>query len=193
MTFSNNVWWTRKARIQAEKRLLANALQSEMLLLWYSFCGVAASIYYLKFDSDSDLAGISWVVYSVLILAITGFISGRAFKERAVLMKDSYVALKTIHSNVNSGDDASCVAEYEKVLGLSENHLECDYDIALCREYWTCHLAKDERTQLKPGFDRRPTWYHLVSVVLRLIVRAVALLLLYTLPIILFVILKLLP
>ena len=179
--------------MQAEKRLLANALQSEMLLLWYSFCGVAASIYYLKFDSDSNLAGISWVVYSVLILAITGFVSGRAFKERAVLMKDSYVALKTIHSNAISENHESVMEDYEKVLGLSENHLESDYDIALCREYWTCHLDKDESTQLKPGFDRRPTWFHITGVVLRLFFRAIMLVLLYALPIILFAILQMLP
>jgi len=71
MAFADNVWWTRKARIQTEKRLLSNALQSQVLLLWYSFSGVAVSIYYLKATaSNQDLAGVAWVVYSVLVLSI---------------------------------------------------------------------------------------------------------------------------
>ncbi len=48
MAFSDNIWWTKKARIEAEKRLLMYSFQSQVLLLWYSFSGVAASIYHLK-------------------------------------------------------------------------------------------------------------------------------------------------
>jgi len=188
MSFSNNVWWTRKSRIQAEKRLLDNAVQSEILLLWYSFFGVATSIYYLKFSTNGDLAGISWVIYSVLLLAITGFVSGRSFKGRAELFKDSYEALQPIYekTRVEDYDIESATKEYESILGLCENHADIDYTIALCKEYSTSHLPAEKDTKLKPNLDRRPTWYHWVCFVRWIALRYVTLILLYTLPVLLF-------
>jgi hypothetical protein len=38
----DKIWWTKKSKIEAEKRLLANAFQAQILLLWYSFVSVAA-------------------------------------------------------------------------------------------------------------------------------------------------------
>jgi hypothetical protein len=33
----DKIWWTKKSKIEAEKRLLANAFQAQILLLWYSY------------------------------------------------------------------------------------------------------------------------------------------------------------
>ena len=99
MAFSDNIWWTKKARIEAEKRLLMYSFQSQVLLLWYSFSGVAASIYHLKNGTSSEEM---WVIYSVLTLCISVFISGLSFKERAALIKDSYEALNTLYYKVKS-------------------------------------------------------------------------------------------
>lgn len=202
MAFSDNVWWTRKARIQAEKRLLSNAFQSQLLLLWYSFFGVAVSIFYLKFTPSAgqeDLAGISWIVYSVLVLSMSGFIAGLSFKERASLIKESYETLNTFHHKAkeDNADIEKISAEYEQIMGLCENHTDYDYYLALCLEYVTCNVPLDPKTKLKQkkdsngkiteGLDRSPTWYHWLSITWWLAKRYVLLTLLYLLPAILLV------
>lgn len=201
MAFSDNVWWTRKARIQAEKRLLSNAFQSQLLLLWYSFFGVAVSIFYLKFapsDGQEDLAGISWIVYSVLVLSISGFIAGLSFKERAGLIKESYETLNTFHhkAKTKDADIGQISAEYEQIMGLCENHTDYDYYLALCLEHVTCTVPVDPKTGFKQepnsegilkGLDRCPTWYHWFSISWWLTKRYVLLALLYLLPVFLLV------
>lgn len=188
MGFSDNVWWTRKARIQAEKRLLSNAFQSQLLLLWYSFFGVAVSIFYLKFTPASgqeNLAGISWIVYSVLILSMSGFIAGLSFKERAGLIKESYETLNTFYhkAKLPNADIAQISAEYEQIMGLCENHNDYDYYLALCLEHATNNKIIDSVTGCKEGLDRCPTWYHWFSIAWWVLRRYVLLTLLYLLPI----------
>lgn len=202
MAFLDNVWWTRKARIQAEKRLLSNSFQSQLLLLWYSFFGVATSIYYLKFipaEGQGDLAGISWVVYSVLVLCMSGFIAGLSFKERASLIKESYETLNTLYHKAKkiNADIEQISAEYEQTLGLCENHTDYDYYLALCLEYVSCNLPADPDTKLKlkkdgegkviEGITRRPNWYHWLSITWWVTRRYALLTLLYLLPIFLLV------
>jgi hypothetical protein len=129
MAFSDNVWWTRKARIQTERRLLSNAFQSQVLLLWYSFSSVAAAIYYLKFDgnnSNSELCGIAWVIFSVLSLCIAGFVNGLSSKERAGLIKDCYETLNGIYhkSKSEDADIEKLNNDYYQILKVCENHTE---------------------------------------------------------------------
>lgn len=186
MAFADNVWWTRKARIQTEKRLLSNALQSQVLLLWYSFSGVAVSIYYLKATaSNQDLAGVAWVVYSVLVLSIAGFINGLSFKERASLVKECYETLNGFYHKAksNSVQGASLTSEYDQILGLCENHTECDYFKALCQEYVTSQNPRDPTT----GLDRWPTWYHFLIIGWSIFKRIMMMALFYSLPIALFI------
>lgn len=192
MAFSDNVWWTRKARIQAEKRLLSNAFQSQLLLLWYSFFGVAVSIFYLKFTpatGHEDLAGISWIVYSVLVLSMSGFIAGLSFKERASLIKESYETLNTFYqkAKVQGANIAQLSSDYEQIMGLCENHTDYDYYLALCLEHVTNNKDVDAKTGCKEDLDRCPTWYHWLSITWWLTKRYVLLTLLYLLPIILLV------
>jgi hypothetical protein len=185
MGFSDNVWWTRKARIQAEKRLLSNALQSQLLLLWYSFIGVVASVYYLKFeDKNTDLAGITWVIYSILILCISGFISALSLKERASHIKECYERLSSIYhkSKIKKHEEEKLVAEYESILGVCENHTDADYYKALCIEYWT----NADITKL----DRKPRVFHWCMLTKSMIIRFAMFTALYSLPFILNFILR---
>ena len=197
MAFSDNVWWTRKARIQAEKRLLSNAFQSQLLLLWYSFFGVAVSIFYMKLTPAADqesLAGITWIVYSVLILVMSGFIAGLSFKERAGLIKESYETLNTFYQKAKEPDAniAQISSEYEQIMGLCENHTDYDFYLALCLEHVTCIIPVDPKTKIKQkidsdgnvieGLTRGPTWYHWLSVAWWVLKRHLLLTLLYLLP-----------
>ena len=195
MAFSDTVWWTRKARIHTEKRLLANAFQSQVLLLWYSFAGVAVSIYYLVFaQSNNDLSGISWVVYSVLVLCLSGFINGLSFKERAGLIKECYETLNGLYHRAKK-QDADIIAmakEYDQILGVCENHNDDDYYRALCEAYVTHPDPKGEKEEINK-LDRLPTWYHWITIFWSTIKRWCMLSFFYLLPILLFVILENLP
>ncbi len=188
MAFSDSVWWTRKARIQTEKRLLTNAFQSQVILLWYSFAAVSASIYYLKFSSsEGDMAGIAWVVYSVLVLSMSGFINGLTFKQRAGLMKECYETLNDVYHRAKAVESKKLTtptieelsAEYDQILSVCENHLDIDYYIALCEAYLT-----------QTGLDRKPTKYIWFVVALHRMKRALLFGCFYILPILLFVLLE---
>lgn len=196
MAFSDNVWWTRKARIQAEKRLLSNAFQSQILLLWYSFSGVASAVYYLKSDgtsSNPEVSTIAWLVFSVLVLCISGFINGLSFKERAALIKESYETLNGLYlKSLSPNSDLPKLGdEYEQILGVCENHTDKDYYLALCIEYVTKPGKANKVTGLKEGLDRCPTWYHWLSLSYWCFRHILMLALLYILPILIFVSLEL--
>lgn len=180
MPFSENIWWTRKARIQAEKRLLANAVQTQLLLLWYSFWSVAVSIYYLTYATESNYAGTSWVVFSVLVLCISGFINGLNFKERASLIKECYETLNGLYQKANEKDAIipDITTKYEQVLSVCENHKDIDYYKALCETFLTRDPLKDH--------DKTPTPYIWFQVSFYIFRRWIFLLLFYLLPIALF-------
>lgn len=157
MALAEGIWWTRKSRIQAEKRLLATAFQSQLLLFWYSLCSVAVSIYYLRFDPTSEYVTIAWLILSVLVFAVAGFIGSLKFKERAGLIKECYETLQVLHERLTSGsigeDDAQ--QEYRKILAVCENHKEQDFIVALCDAYLQ-NTSPDKSAQT---LDKTPNWY----------------------------------
>ena len=190
MAFSDNIWWTKKARIEAEKRLLMYSFQSQVLLLWYYFSGVAASIYHLKNGTSSEEM---WVIYSVLTLCISVFISGLSFKERAALIKDSYEALNTLYYKVKSveserGEEANkrialLRDEYSQLMGTSENHTDTDFSKAVCIAYYTSNGIKDKKSKLKDGITKAPTKLMLIDVVLWYLKKYALFIGLFTIPI----------
>lgn len=195
MALSDNIWWTRKARIQTEKRLLSNAFQSQLILLWYSFFSVAISIYSLTNSQDSKNS-VLWVVYSVLVLCISGFINGLSFKERASLVKECYESLNSlIHSaNRDGANQAEIAREYESRLNACENHTDVDFALALCQEYWASskrtrksskeYHSKTDQQPPSPGIlTRIPTSHHWFLATSYLLKRTLMLLSLYSLPI----------
>lgn len=193
MAFSDNIWWTRKSKIQAEKRLLSNAFQAQVVLLWYSFAGVAASVYYLKFSSsDSDMSGIAWVVYSVLALCMSGFINGLSFKQRAGLIKECYETLNDVYQRCKNfeGENTANVtleeisAEYDQILGVCENHLTIDYYLALCETYLT--TPEENRNKL----DKKPTPFIWICAAWHIAKRWLMMALFYLLPVLVFFLLE---
>jgi len=165
MKLSDNIWWTRKARIQTEKRLLSNSFQAQILLLWYSFFSVFAAIYHLNVATADALINVSWVSFSILTLTVSGFINGLSFKERAALVKECYETLNGLRiiaeiaekgaGSVRTSDGLEesiftnktnrCSAEsikmigkdFDQVLKVCENHTESDFRAALCEAHLT--------------------------------------------------------
>ncbi len=195
MAFADNVWWTRKARIQTEKRLLSNTFHSEILLVWYSFFGVGVSIYYLSLDSNApsqELVGVTWIVYSVLILCLSGFIKGQSFKERASLVKECYETLRCLYQRAkfDESDIAKLSTEYDQILGVCENHTDTDYYLALCVEHLTTPGKVEQETGFKKNLDRCPTPYHWGCFILGFMRRLTMQAFFYLLPIIIFIALE---
>jgi hypothetical protein len=200
MALSDSIWWTRKSKIQAEKRLLSHAFQAQVVLLWYSFMAVAASIYYLKASpSDSDIAGIAWVVYSVLVLCISGFINGLSFSKRASLIKECYETLNDVYGRVKSCESTGAAgakiqelsAEYKQILGVCENHLTIDYYLALCEAYLIQTPLKEATLLVvKVELDRVPTKFIWINVGWYIVKRCLMISFFYVLPVLLFFLLE---
>ncbi len=132
---SDNIWWTRQTRIRTERRLLSNAFHSQVILFWYSFYSVAVSIYYLNDTTDAN-SNKYWLIYSVLVLVVSGFMNGLSFKERAVLVKENYEHLKTLYVRAlelekESKSCSDLAKEYEEALNKCENQTPADYPEAL--------------------------------------------------------------
>lgn len=203
VALADNIWWTRKARIQTEKRLLSNAFQSQLILLWYSFFSVAVSVYYLK-NPQNGTESISWIVYSVLVLCISGFINGLSFKERASLVKECYESLNSlIHQASQPNVDISILAStYESKLNACENHTDKDFAIALCQEYWAStesvrQISKkfhsdtaENKTLPRQALTRIPTSHHWFLAVSYFTNRFFTLLFFYSLPVLIWCLLR---
>lgn len=182
--FADNIWWTRKARIQAEKRLLANAFQAQLLLIWYSFLSAAVSIYYLK-TTASNVANVSWVAFSVLIFSISGFINGLSYKERANLIKECYESLQDLYTKASkkNANLEEISIRYQEILKTCENHEDIDFNIALCDTYLSHPSPKHHRR----GLTKHPTCFIWVKVGFYYVKRCIALAILYLLPLGMFI------
>ncbi|WP_179403449.1 SLATT domain-containing protein [Burkholderia guangdongensis] len=136
----NRIWFTRKARIQSEKRLLQNDFHAQLMLQLFSAYSIGLSIYLLKFHAarlSDDAANVTLIVVSVLLFGIAPYISARNFKGRAEEFKTVYVKLQTLLDDLNRIDWTSSIEsahleyemvekEYARTLASSENHLEID-------------------------------------------------------------------
>lgn len=154
---SNGIWWTRQTRIRTERRLLSNAFHSQVILFWYSFYSVAVSIYYLNATLDPN-SNKYWLIYSVLVLVVSGFMNGLSYKERAASVKENYEHLKTLYVRAieleKTGQSCNDLAlEYETALNKCENQAPADYPEAL---YDTFYSAIDQ-SKVEP----HPTQYQI--------------------------------
>ncbi len=178
MSLSDNIWWTRQSRIRTERRLLSNAFHSQLILLWYSFYSVAASIYYIG-SQQSEIISKYWLIYSVLVLIVSVFINGFSYKERATQIKENYEFLKKLHAQAkefeSKGQSVFYVHKtYEEALNKCENHSPVDYLEAL---YDTYHSTQD-----KNDVHPHPTEYQVRIAKWNRIKRIGGLFIFYTFP-----------
>jgi hypothetical protein len=187
MALADSIWWTRKARIQTEKRLLSNAFQAQLILLWYSSFAVFVSVYYLKFNTNNEYSGVAWVIFSVMVLMISSFTSGLGFKERAALIKECYETLSGIYHRANSNPPSENIEnEYEQVLSVCENHTDRDFHTAICLEYW----SHPNPNASPGGLTKKPTRYIWFMFVLYWLSQILFSVLMYSLPIVIFAVLE---
>lgn len=177
----DKIWKSMRARIRAEKRLRSNDFHGRLILLWYSFFSVATSIYYLKFNTSSGYISVSWVVFSVLILVIATFLSSVNFKGKAELMRQCHLALSLLYNNgkANCDDETKKIEKYAEILNISENHTTTDYIAAM----WSAKLSGEEITEVITSYSK-------AQVIIFWILRFITLVVLYSCPAIIFLILE---
>lgn len=177
----NKIWITRRARIQTEKRLLSNAFHSQLLLLWYSFSSVAVAIFYLN-SSPNQSQNVIWVVFSVLVLAMSGYIQGFSYKKRAAAVKLCYEDLDKLYMKAKNQQTIGkpLCDEYKTILDSCENHTTGDFYEAICVEYLSS--SDSDRKEL----TKLPNFYIWKCFILNRICKWIRLLCLYALPGIIF-------
>lgn len=167
---ADRIFWSKKSRVQAEKRLRSNDLASQILLLWYSVFTVCISIFELTSPSEQSQFPTIMVILSVLILCTSLFVGNRNFKDRSMILKQSYESLGSLESKCFELDKLTVDRDkteliavitdgYSRALAISENHNDNDFKNALIQEYIN---TAPPRTKL----TRKPTVYNVAEVVL---------------------------
>lgn len=136
---SDRIWWTRKARIEAEQRLLWMSFHLNLLLFYYSAFSVGTSVYYLKFAPKSEYINFVWVLFSILIFCIQCFSSGFQLNCRAGLLKECYEALGNLEQKCNKASEGELIQireDFTLILRSCENHQSLDYYRAIFNEKW---------------------------------------------------------
>lgn len=137
----HKVWFTRKAWINAEERLLQNEHHTQLLMVVYAAYATCASVVMLKFppklDADKNLADTALAVLSIILLALSLYLNSKAFKDRAGRFKQAYHELQDIENGLGTlasdpqtnvaGPACTALADrYAKALREVENHNTLD-------------------------------------------------------------------
>lgn len=137
----NKVWFTRKAWINAEERLLQNEHHTQLLMVVYAAYATCASVVMLKFppklEADKNLADTALAVLSIILLALSLYLNSKAFKDRASRFKQGYHELQDIENALGTlasdpqtnvaGPACTTLADrYAKALREVENHNSLD-------------------------------------------------------------------
>lgn len=136
---SDRIWWTRKARIEAEQRLLRMSFHFNLLLFYYSAFSVGTSVYYFKFAPKSEYINFVWVLFSILIFCIQCLSSGFQLNRRAGLLKECYEALGNLEQKCNKASEGELIQigeNFTLILRSCENHQSLDYYRAIFNEKW---------------------------------------------------------
>lgn len=137
---AGNVWFTRKAWINAEDRLLKNDFQTQLLMVVYAAYTSCLSVILLKYEpqpADKNFIDTSLAVLSIILLALSLYLNTKSFKDRAARFKSGYHDLQNIESRLRllTGKPDSQQAEldynaladlYNKALRDVENHTDLD-------------------------------------------------------------------
>ena len=176
---SDNIWFTRKARIKTSERLFSNDNHSQLLLVVYSITNMCLSVALLKnlklFGDNTDL---SLVIMSMVILVTSLLVANKNFKGRALSLKNHYIELQKLYFNAldaEKSDDNEKInsirEEYFKLLELEENHSSID----------DCSFRVSQKKSLT---SRQPSTKEIATVYSYKTIRTISLIILYTFPVI---------
>lgn len=129
----DNVWFTYKARIQANKRLEWLDFHSQMLLVWYVMLSTILAVLSIRYEHilghNTDVMA---TILSVALLGVSLAVTNRDFRGRAMTMRSNYLQLHKLYNDlsVNMPPTQDQINRYHDLLAESENHHEIDDRIA---------------------------------------------------------------
>ena len=120
-----NIWITRKCRINASERLLSHARYIEILNVYYSIFVIILSLVSLT-EQDNTLSIISLACSIALTISII-YANAAGYRERSLSLKQNYIELQLLL------DQLSCIHDENKEIIMS---ISRQYEIgrASCRE-----------------------------------------------------------
>lgn len=121
----NNIWKTRKARINTAERLNGYFRFVKFLNVYYS-CSIIVinlvDISNIKYNFEILLLAIS-IILTISII----FLDSQQYLERSEKIKKCYIDLQRIYYEINEKNLVEKRQEYYEILKENENHNEFDY------------------------------------------------------------------
>lgn len=178
MAFSNNVWTTRKSRINTSERFKNNDLISQILIAYYSFFIIAMTVVDIKYENLNF--EILTLILSILIVIVSIFIFAMNYKERALILQTSYVLMAKLYEDIlekekKNEDYSDLKNQYNTIISLTENHSDNDY-------LQVMYEVKDQKEY--EAINGKWTWKKDIKRWMYRITRFVKLLFLFIIPII---------
>ncbi|MFB7525414.1 SLATT domain-containing protein [Bacillus subtilis] len=136
------VRFTRKARIQASKRLRERHEFFEKVSYFYSLLVLIFSVWFLNMGNDKEnlVATKILLIFSLSLTFFTMFLNIKNYKERASSFELNYQNLDILLNKIERREcDPESITdeeikglhrEYEKLLLEKENHLDIDYYVS---------------------------------------------------------------
>lgn len=123
----DKIWETRKARINAEQRLLRYQNLSDWLVPWISANLIIINL--LPNASSNKYISIFNIYLSIIILIASIIINSKQFAVRAFNMKAHYIKLDSLLYKIKSDEKNISLyeEEYNSLLNQIENHARIDY------------------------------------------------------------------
>lgn len=122
----DRIYITYKTRMMSESRLRSSAYYSNVMIVWYSLALIVISLIDLsgKFIV-SNFSMISAAV-SIAVFAMSLFIYGERYSERADQFRSCYLKLQALHASALSDNEKA--ERYSEILEFYPNHSDSDYD-----------------------------------------------------------------
>ncbi|MDF2183491.1 SLATT domain-containing protein [Grimontia hollisae] len=175
---SNQIWFTRKARIRAAERVNSNHFHSNLILIWYSFLSFCIAIILIKYPNFlGDNSDVIMTLATGAVFSLSLYVHQLDFKNRYNALKSNYISLQEIIFDLkvcNSLDRyKELYLDYIYYLGEVENHSDIDLLYFIWFESENC--------------SRKLSFMEVIKLYAYVALRASILTLLYSLPVYLLV------
>lgn len=128
--FKNQVYTTRKARINASERLMKKEGFIQGINIYYSCILIAFSVYGLK--NQSYILSLLSTIASISLTLSLLYVGAQKYSERSTALKKNYIQLQELYYKIEgiTNETPELIEyreEYIELLNNSENHSELDY------------------------------------------------------------------
>jgi len=128
--FKNQVYTTRKSRINASERLMKKEGFIQGINIYYSCILIAFSVYGLK--NQSYILSLLSTIASISLTLSLLYVGAQKYSERSAALKKNYIQLQELYYKIEgiTNETPELIEyreEYIELLNNSENHSELDY------------------------------------------------------------------